>query len=225
MTAAKEGVIKFAAAHRAGPIPSAALGHVPPLLAWRQLMFDLGAIGRDPARYDGAGYGNVSARVPPHGQGRGRRAFLISGTQTGGQATLAARDLCLVERYDHDKNRVESRGPARPSSESMTHGAVYDADPSARVVLHGHIPSVFAVAATLRLPETPPGVDYGTPEMAESVRRLMRDSTLPTRRVFVMRGHEDGVVAIGSTPEEAGTALVTTMAAALAVSRETAPRR
>ena len=47
--------------------------------------------------------------------------MLITGTQTGGIARIKASHLCLVERYDYERNCVESRGTIEPSSETMTH--------------------------------------------------------------------------------------------------------
>src|SRR5438309_1011210 len=83
----------------------------------------------------GYGYGNVSARVGPLGDvGRGQRRFLVTGTQTGGRQGVTLADFCLVERYDLARNRVTSRGLVPPSSESLTHGAIYDIAPTARVV-------------------------------------------------------------------------------------------
>ena len=142
-TEPQEGVTKFEAQCRSGLLPVSRFGRLfAELQAWRQIMFQLNLIGQDPARYEGAGYGNVSARVPPHGRGRGQRAFLVTGTQTGGRGLLTLSDYCVVESYDIAANRVVSVGQASPSSESMTHGALYDANPGIRFVFHGHIPLI-----------------------------------------------------------------------------------
>lgn len=178
-------------------------------------------MGQDPARYGGAGYGNVSGRVGPPSSSRGRRAFLVTGTQTGGKAALRLEDFCIVERYDYRENRVWSHGDLLPSSESMTHGSIYDLSPHVRFVLHAHTPVIWRRAEALGLPTTDPEVPYGTPEMAEEVQRLYRATALSERKVFAMGGHEDGIVAFGHTPHEAGQALITELARAyeLACSR------
>jgi L-ribulose-5-phosphate 4-epimerase len=174
----------------------------------------VGLVGQDPGRYGGAGYGNVSCRVGAPSAGTGARRFLITGTQTGGRACMSLDDFCVVERYDYGRNRVESVGPARPSSEAMTHGAVYDLSPAIRWVLHAHTPVLWRRARALRIPTTDPAVPYGTAAMALEVRRLFRASHLEAVRILAMGGHEDGVLVFGRTAAEAGTTLMDYLARA-----------
>src|SRR5262249_35839367 len=125
------------------------------LSAWREVLARLSLVGRDPARYEGLGYGNLSARLAPFGDvGRGRRRFLVTGSQTGGIPDLTLDHYCVVERYDVARNTVHSLGPVRPSSESLTHGAIYDAAPAARFVFHAHAPEIWRAARALGLPVT-----------------------------------------------------------------------
>src|SRR5205807_9807504 len=124
-------------------------------------------------------------------------AFLITATQTGAKSTLTENDVVVVDEWDLRKNRVVSRGSALPSSESLTHGAVYDVVPGARAVIHVHAPEIFTRAHVLHLPTTDAHVGYGTVAMANEVARLWRTSDLADVRVFAMAGHEDGVVAFG----------------------------
>ncbi len=208
----REGVIKFAAAHQSGPLPRAAVELVGLLAGWRRVLFDLGLLGRDRARYQGAAFGNLSARVGPFPGERGARAFVITGTQTSDRRDLGPEDFCVVTAANAKRNHVTSHGPSLPSSESMTHATVYDASPTVRAVFHVHAPAIFE--ARLGLPETAPGVDYGTPAMAHEVARLWRATSLPDARVFIMRGHHDGVVAFGKSIDEAGGALVAALARA-----------
>ena len=98
----------------------------------------------------------------------------------------------------------------------MSHGALYDANAGIRFVFHGHIPVIWRNAQALGLPCTRPETAYGTVEMAREVASLYRSSTLHEKRVLAMLGHEDGIVSFGRTAEEAGQALVNTLAAALA---------
>lgn len=210
-----EGVIKFACDHSDRPADVARHGELAcTLIAWRQIMAKLNLVGQDPARYDGAGYGNLSARVGPRGVGRGRRSFLITGTQTSALPEIGLESLCLVERYHAAGNRVESSGPIRPSSESMTHGAIYDLSPAIRFVFHAHAPVIWRRANQLRLPVTDPAVEYGTPAMAAEVSRLYRSTALAETRCFAMGGHEDGVVSFGRTAAEAGEAMMRVLAGA-----------
>jgi ribulose-5-phosphate 4-epimerase/fuculose-1-phosphate aldolase len=207
--AATEGVIHFRASHAQTPLESVRFGDLAAeISAWRMILAGLGLIGQDPVRYDGAGYGNVSGRVGPFPGARGRRPFLVSATQTSGLQCLTLDQYVLVESYDINANQVCSRGVALPSSESMTHGAIYDLAPHIRFVLHVHSPLIWPRARALRLPTTHPSIGYGTPEMALEVRRLGRESSLLDTGVFSMGGHEDGVVAFGRSADEAGAALL-----------------
>ncbi len=209
-----DGVTFFEARHTQAPLP-VGLGdaRVRALLSWRAVLSRLGLIGQDPARYDGVGFGNVSARLDVEHAVAQTPAFLVSGTQTGGVETLTPGDLCAVLTYDLVKNRVTSVGPTPPSSESMTHGALYTARADTCWVFHGHSPALWAAASALGLPTTSPDVPYGTPEMAAEVARLVHHG--PPVGVLAMGGHIDGVVAYGPTADEAGAALVVALAAAL----------
>jgi hypothetical protein len=216
---ASEGVIRFHVEHDTRALDDRLFGDAARMLAaWREVLARLGLIGRDPERYDGYGYGNVSARVSPFGDvGRGRRRFLVTGSQTGGRRRVALEDLVLVEGYDIARNRVKSIGLVPPSSESLTHAALYDIAPAIRVVLHGHAPEIWRRASALGLPITRPGAANGTPEMALEVQRLYRESTASSAGVLAMGGHEDGVLALGRTASEAGELLVRQLGRALAL--------
>ena len=134
--------------------------------------------------------------------------------ESSGKREISLDDLALVERYDFDRNRVSSRGRARPSSESMTHGAAYDLGPQVRCVLHAHSPVLWQRAQELRLPRTDPSVQYGTPEMAREVQRLYRGGLLAERRILAMAGHDDGILVFGRSLEEAGQVLLAWLARA-----------
>jgi ribulose-5-phosphate 4-epimerase/fuculose-1-phosphate aldolase len=204
-----EGVIRFRAEHRSSAALAPRFGEsAARLLAWREVLARLGLVGQEAGRYGGAGYGNVSARVGPPGAPRHQRSFLITGTQTSGLACASADILCVVERWDPQRNWVASHGPALPSSESLTHGALYDLGAHIRYVFHAHMPLLWSAAAALRLPTTPATVEYGTPEMARAVADLWRSSSLAERQILAMGGHEDGIVTFGRSAEEAGEVLV-----------------
>jgi L-ribulose-5-phosphate 4-epimerase len=213
-----EGVVKFQLAHRPEALEERVLGEaVHGLMGWREVLRRLGGLGQDPARYGGAGYGNLSARIPPLGEsGRGRRRFLVTGTQTAGRHAFVLGDCSVVERYDLEHNQVSSFGGTPPSSESLTHGAIYDASPSARAVFHVHSPDLWRQARALGLPLTRPEVPYGTPEMAREVERLFREAALFEHRILAMAGHEDGVIAFGDSADAAGATLLRHWARALA---------
>ena len=211
----QEGVIKFHAAHQAGRLEERRYGElVCKLIAWREILGLTGLVGQDPARYEGYGFGNVSARVGPPAAARGRRSFLITGTQTAGARCVGLDHFALIERYDYHRNRVQSRGAVEPSSETMTHAALYDVSPAIRCVLHAHSPVVWRRARELRIPTTAASIPYGTPEMALAVQRLSDSTALEEIRILAMGGHEDGIVVFGRTVEEAGAVLLKWLARA-----------
>jgi len=225
----REGVIRFRAEHREEPLPADLAPLAAELAGWQRVLRRLGVIGCDPHRYGGYAFGNLSARVA-HDAPPGRRAFLITGSQTMGEGAGErgddgddpAADLArwaLVERWDAAANRVESRGLVPPSSESLTHGALYDLDPAAGppagAVFHAHAPGPWRRARGLGLPVTAEATECGTPELAAEIARLGAAGRLAAG-VLAMGGHEDGILAFGATVTEAGQRLV----AALAVARD-----
>src|SRR5437762_8190949 len=206
-----EGVTKFDLVYQpSAPYPREKLRD---LIAWRMMLWRLNLIGQDRGRYGGVGFGNVSQRLPA--RGRATR-FAVSGTQTGTLPVLAARHFAIVTACDPERNRIEAEGPVAPSSESLTHGVLYALDASIRFVFHVHSPDIWRQAQALKLARTAPDVAYGTPAMAAEMRRLLKSTLVRRSPVVVMGGHEDGVVAYGATANEAGTTLLTTLAAALA---------
>lgn len=221
----QDGVIKFGADHRDTPLTESRYGDLAAsLIAWRAIFAHVGAIGQVTSRYGGVGFGNVSGRLGPFPGAPRARPFLITGTQTGGRDCLGLEDFCVVERWDIGRNHVHSHGAIMPSSESMTHGAIYDLGPHIRFVFHGHCPVLWQAARALRLPTTDPQVPYGTPGMAREVGRLYRESPLAEGRVLAMGGHEDGIIAFGRTADEAGSAFTEALARAYAASYRAAGR-
>jgi ribulose-5-phosphate 4-epimerase/fuculose-1-phosphate aldolase len=209
----EEGVIKFQLRYTPGPpLPAESLRE---LNAWRKILVLLEMVGAVPSRYDGYGFGNISQRVEPFNAAGPHRHFVITGTQTGEIADLAPEHFVLVTDCYPKQNLTVAVGPIRPSSESMTHGAVYALDSRIRWVMHGHSPEIWRAATRLHIPTTDAAVAYGTPEMSEEVARLWRESDMRRQRLFTMGGHEDGVVSFGRTASEAGQVLLDALAASL----------
>ena len=198
--AEQEGVIKYRLDFtEAAPLPEIWLQS---LQQWRLTLFQLGLIGQDPERYGGLGYGNISLRHP---SGKG---FIISGTQTGGLAQLSPADYCYVSHCDPFENLIVASGPIKPSSEALTHGAIYALDDNIQAVIHTHSPEIWQQADAILLPKTPAEVPYGTPEMAQSVADLWQKGVLSPAHIFVMAGHEDGVVSFGDNLNDAGMTML-----------------
>ena len=206
-----EGVIKFDLRFTAGP--PVVMDTLTELNTWRQILWQHALIGQDPCRYEGYGFGNISQRTGDPDQPRGKRQFVISGTQTGHLETLDNRHYACVTSYDAEANQVVAEGPVKPSSESMTHGVIYDLDNKLRAVLHVHSPDIWQTAAAQGIPVTNAAVEYGTPEMSREVERLFYQTDVRRKGIFSMGGHEDGIVAFGQTVEEAGNTLLIALAA------------
>lgn len=200
-----DGVTKFTAHHTPGALTAEASRRAKPLLRWRAKLFARKLVGLLPDRYGGVGYGNVSVRLPSARDCP--NPFLITGTGTGGWEVLDTSGLSLVERFDAAANTVWSAGPLPPSSESMTHGALYEASAEIGAIIHVHSRFLWDYAQYLDLPATAAEVAYGTPAMAEEMRRLTDGGQDLSAPVIIMTGHLDGVLAFGATLAEAGKAL------------------
>src|SRR5690242_18019711 len=94
---------------------------------YRQKLFELGLIGVDAS---GIGFGNVSIRSG--------RQFYITGSGTGKFSRLTISHYARVIAYDFEKNWLRCVGSVVASSESLTHAAVYESDPSTMAVIHCH---------------------------------------------------------------------------------------
>jgi hypothetical protein len=207
--AQEEGAIRFAY----GLAPSS--GDLLPrhtfveLRAWRRICRRLGILGRDPRRYDGLGFGNLSVRDPAD-----PTRFVITASQTGGARDLRAADLVRINECNLARFWVDAAGRKPPSSETLTHAMVYAADPAITWVFHVHAPELWRNSARLGLPCTAPEVPYGSRQMADAVAALAR--AYPARPlVFATLGHEDGVFACGADARGTGLALVARLAEAL----------
>lgn len=126
-SAPADGVIKFRVAGRI-ELPELAEPLWAELDHWRDQLWQLGLIGHN--RELNVGFGNISRRLDGGG-------FVISGTQTGHKRQLDGRDYVIVEQCDFAANSVHCRGPCLPSSEALSHGALYR-QPAFNAVVHVH---------------------------------------------------------------------------------------
>ncbi len=164
-----------------------------PLNNWRNELWLKCLIGAYP---DGIGYGNISVRVPESDQ------FYISGTSTGGIPELDKIHYPLVEKCDLLSNTVWCRGLIKASAESMSHSAIYTAKSEVGAVVHIHSRKLWEKYLDV-LPTTNKGVQYGTPEMANEIMRVIKIEETQIKKVIVMGGHLEGIISFGKTVEEA----------------------
>jgi L-ribulose-5-phosphate 4-epimerase len=160
---------------------------------YRRKLLELGMIGVDAS---GVGFGNLSIR-----NGATSR-FYITGSATGRILELMPADYAKVVAYDFERNWLQCEGSTIASSESLTHAAVYESDPTACALIHCHDIKLWG-ALLDKAPTTPKRVEYGTPEMAYAVRRLFEATDVEKRKIFVMAAHDGGLVTFGKDLQEA----------------------
>ncbi len=192
-----EGYIKFNCTWNQAPAP--AWHKIRALAEWRQVLFDAGLIGM---YSDGIGFGNISIRDSPADH------FLITGSATGGLRLLRPEHFTRVTAYDLGANSLTCSGRIKASSESLTHAAFYETSRSIGAVVHVHHRGLWEKYLG-KLPTTSSQVAYGTPEMALEVKRLLQTRTLSSQKqLVVMGGHEEGVMAYGSSISHAASILL-----------------
>ena len=187
----QEGVIQFKLSHQSSE--AVRYNELTDLISWHERMHALGLISQDPSRYLGYAYGNMSHRLA-------NNEFLISGTQTGALSILSDEHYAHVESCDINNNKVSSHGPIKPSSECMSHAAIYEADSTAMAVIHVHSPVIWQQHKALQLACTPADVEYGTPEMATAIQNCIKQS----HDCIAMLGHEDGIICFADNINSAG---------------------
>lgn len=185
-----EGIIKFKLTLKRAPAPE--MNQVIALEKWRALFFKLGLIGEYPI--DKIGYGNLSSRLS-------KRTFIITGSQTGHLAHLQAHHYTKVIDCDLKKGSVTAEGLIPPSSESLTHFGIYEANRNIQYVFHVHHQKLWEMLHQGPFDAITEDVAYGTQEMAEAAAALLKNKSAG---IFVMKGHEDGIISYGTTAEEAG---------------------
>jgi ribulose-5-phosphate 4-epimerase/fuculose-1-phosphate aldolase len=189
-----EGYVKFQAVwEKADPLPPTALSE---LSRWRDEMHRQHLIG---VYENGIGFGNISHRF----QGD---QFIISGTATGHLPHLLPEHFTLVTDFLVHENTVHCRGPVLASSEAMSHAVIYRECPAVQGVIHVHH-ALHWERLLDRVPTTVEGATYGSPEMANSIVNLLKNSDLQQQKIFVMRSHPEGIFVFGESLEAAAAVL------------------
>jgi len=167
----------------------------------RGKLIELKLVGVDA---NGIGFGNLSVR-----DGESSR-FYITGSGTGSLPELSPADYARVVAYDFARGWIRCEGTRIASSESLTHAAVYESDPSIGAVIHCHHAGLWKRLRNT-MPTTPAYAEYGTPEMAFAVKQLFNTTDVRPRKMFVMAAHPSGLVSFGSDPDEALMVIVGAM--------------
>ena len=184
----QEGVIKYQLDHQFQKIDL----DVAELIAWRTLLYKLELINQRSDKYAGLSYGNLSQRNPDDSE-----CFMITASQTGHLANVSQDDFALVTEYNIKQNSMKSIGTKPPSSEALTHAAIYHANHSVQAVVHVHSPVIWQYTHELGLTFTEREIAYGTVAMADAVTSIAASNQ--HQMLFSMLGHEDGVVVYGNS--------------------------
>jgi len=191
-----DGIIKFhCTLVQAPPLANSLLVQ---LNLWRDKLYTKKFIGADD---NGIGYGNLSIRKDHS------TSFIITGSSTGRLAELNGSHYTEVVSTDFEHNALTCIGPIPASSESLSHAAIYESDPTAMAVIHIHDHNLWTRLYG-QVPTTAQEVPYGTLRMVEEIQRLFRETEVKKLKVLVMGGHEDGIIVFGNLLNEAGQILL-----------------
>jgi ribulose-5-phosphate 4-epimerase/fuculose-1-phosphate aldolase len=188
--------VKFSCEPLAGDIAS--FSGLAELNAYRRKLLDLRLIGVD---LKGIGFGNLSVRDGA------TKKFYITGSATGGIHELILANCAKVVAYDFERNQVRYEGSAMPSSESLTHAAIYESDPTAGAVVHCHNSKLWT-ALLNQAPTTSTAAEYGTSQLAYEIMQLFTRTNVQSRKIAVMAGHEGGILTFGRDLEQAFAVLM-----------------
>lgn len=166
--------------------------------SWREILYNMDLIG---AYENGVGFGNISMRI-----GNGNQ-FVITGSSTGEITELEPGHYVKVNSFNIEDNAVQCHGPLKASSESLTHAAIYQADPGMNAVVHVHSLDLWNELIH-KVPTTNPGMDYGTPGLALDILRLFNESDVYEKRIIVMAGDRAGILTFGYDMDEAVNVLM-----------------
>jgi len=164
---------------------------------WRNILYKLGLIGLTD---DGIGYGNISVRFIEN-------QFIITGSATGVLKTLTREHYTKVTSYNIEANSITAHGPIIASSESLTHAAIYQSNSNVNAIFHGHHAGLWSNYLH-KLPTSDISVEYGTPSMAHEIIRLLNETEMSNMNIMIKGGHQDGIITIGNTLDEAGNTLL-----------------
>lgn len=188
--------IKFSYERVAVEITS--FGRLAELNAHRRKLLQLDLIGVDS---HGIGFGNLSLRDGATDN------FYITGSATGGIDELTLANCARIVTYDFERNFVRYEASAIPSSESLTHAAIYKADAAAEAVIHCHDSKLWT-ALLNQVPTTSKAANYGTPRLAHEIMQLFTCTDVQRRKIVVMAGHKGGIVTFGKKLEDAFAVLM-----------------
>jgi L-ribulose-5-phosphate 4-epimerase len=159
---------------------------------------------------DGVGFGNISQRCR-----KNSAHFIISGSQTGHCEILENTQYAKVTYSKIKNNILFCQGKIQASSESLTHAVLYELSADIQAVIHIH-EKKFWHKNIDKLPTSDKKAEYGTPQIAQSVRFLFTNKMLSNTfehspilpNIIIMGGHEDGILVFGESLAQATQFLI-----------------
>jgi L-ribulose-5-phosphate 4-epimerase len=188
----KEGVIKFNISHWI-KIPNLVKRLWINIENTRIKLHQLKLIGYD--EINKVGYGNISERSSDS-------EFIITASQTGKLEKLNEDNFSIIIATNFNTNSVACYGPAKPSSESITHAACYYNNPAINAVIHIHSPLLWKRLYNENFDSTPENAEFGSVELSEAIAKIVKSASLEKPCLVVMKGHKDGIIIAGKTMEE-----------------------
>lgn len=167
---------------------------------WRAILFKMNLIGE--YQSEGVGFGNLSKRVAPASE-----EFIITGTQTGKLPHLSGAHYTRIKKCNLKKMSLEAQGPIAPSSESLTHFAIYSTCPQINYIFHVHHKELWNFMLNNGFDKTSEDVEYGTLDMAQAASECIKNNDVG---IFAMAGHEDGIIAYGKNADVTGKIILET---------------
>lgn len=181
-----EGYIKFRYKAINDSVPD--LSCVEDLIDLRTKLYDLGLIGFK----DGVSFGNLSKRLKAN-------EFIITISNIGRIRILQPEHFATVSFVEINNNYVEYKGKYPPSSETITHFAVYYAFQKANYVVHFHHYQIWEETKN-KFPSTPEDKSYGTVELARAIIDIRSKFKYePSSEIIVLGGHEAGLLVFGTS--------------------------
>ena len=192
-----DGVVKFNCYwNQSGPVISDEQYEL--INYWREILYNMDLIG---AYENGVGFGNISMRI------KGGNQFVISGSATGDMSELEPGHYVKVISFNINDNAVQCSGPLKASSESLSHAAIYSADPGVNAIIHVHDIELWNTLIH-KVPTTNPSMDYGTTGLAKDILRLFNESDVYEKRIIIMAGDRAGILTFGNDMDEAVNVLM-----------------
>ncbi len=138
-------------------------------------------------KYGDSSFGNMSVRT--------EKGFIITSRKSD-KSGLGIEDMVEVAAVDHAKKKKFVKGYKKPSSDMLTHEAIYKNFPEVNAIIHAH--DELIVEKPEGIPTTETDYPCGCLEAAEEALRTLEKSK---SNYIVLKNH--GVLALGKDLDEA----------------------